>query len=355
MLDVLVSVAIYAVAVMLSEESDEPTDEEPSRARARARARTARRLGLTHHAATASALDLGRLEGEISGCRVRVWDLVMIEPFRVSVHTRYEVGLPSPLGLGLYLQRDDEDRSRRPLGARDLQIGAPTFDRLHWIEARSAERVARFLTPGRRKHVRRVLASNPGAFIEDERVVFQARRTPEREETMGARIEQLVRLALQLSPRAPDEREEAAHGPRRRSRSARRRRASRQGYLRLEPSALVAQLFRPGVPTAQAARRYERRYHGRRARLRGDVVSLESRRVDPTFGDVPTLRVTLSLRGRSPDEDAGRSVRAVLLLAPEQESELRRRRGDTLVAEGTLRACDLIGRSLYLDEVRLLD
>lgn len=343
----LISLLIVVKLMGIGGPPAEPEPEPEAQRLARRRARTARALGLAYH--RGSTRSKGRIEGLRKGCRVQVFDLWALGLGGVDTRTHFEVAYPRALGLGLSLRREHPEDERRE--GIDLQIGVPGFDASHRIYGRDASRIAAFLSARRRERIQRLLERYPDARIEDDRLSLELSSSADAEHRMRRTIEDLVGLARDLC-------EEARPAPlpsRRpaRSASARRRRDRATGLIQLEPGMLQALLFRSNLPEAQAARLFERRFHGRRVTLLGRLVSADERRVDTVFGDEPSLRLRIRVEAPTgvPGSAPVRPIFAVARCEPGRVPSAPR--GQRLRLVGRLVAMDRFGRELYLDEVEL--
>lgn len=121
----------------------------------------------------------------------------------------------------------------------------------------------------------------------------------------------------------------------------------------LDAGAVSRELFHAGMDDVAIERAFELRFQGQEARARGEIRGAVELSVDAVFGFEPFTRLTLRLPPPEGAPGLARSVQVLVKLKDEAAEALRRRLGESVTVRGTLVACDVFGRNLYLDQARI--
>jgi hypothetical protein len=147
----------------------------------------AERLGLSDQG--------GVLRGQVQGFSLTVETQTHGEA-RTRSRTVVKVEFPHRLGLGLKIMN--------PLGGgrslRALSTGDPGFDGSVTVEAQDQKKALAYLTPERRQCVKKMLATEPGAWVDDVGITCAKDRAVSEFEPLKKIIDELIDAAIELFP-----------------------------------------------------------------------------------------------------------------------------------------------------------
>lgn len=137
----------------------------------------------------------GVLQGQIQGFSVSVETQIRGES-RTRSRTVVKIEFPHRLGLGLKIMN--------PLGGgrslRALSTGDAGFDGSVTVEAQDQKKALAYLTPERRQCVKKMLATEPGAWVDDVGITCTKDRAVTEFETLKKTIDDLLDTAIELFP-----------------------------------------------------------------------------------------------------------------------------------------------------------
>jgi hypothetical protein len=137
----------------------------------------------------------GVLRGQVQGFAVIVETQVRGES-RGRSRTVVKIEFPHRLGLGLKITN--------PLGGRRslraLSTGDAGFDGSVTVEAEDQKKALAYLTPERRQCIQRMLAAEPGAWVDDVGITCTKDRTVSDFEPLKQAIDDLLDAAIDLFP-----------------------------------------------------------------------------------------------------------------------------------------------------------
>lgn len=139
------------------------------------------------------------MRGEVQGCHVVV-DVYRRQSGKHSEsYTRYKVHYPTPLGLGLRLEREHAlSGVAKFFGSQDIEVGDGKFDDAVMVKGSNAHRIQEFLTPSRRMRVLRLFDSYNGSKIADDALSWRRRGTETDAGAITTTVRRLVRTARGL-------------------------------------------------------------------------------------------------------------------------------------------------------------
>jgi hypothetical protein len=147
----------------------------------------AERLGLTDQG--------GVLRGQVQGFALTVETQTSGES-RTRSRTVIKIGFPHRLGLGLKIMN--------PLGGgrslRALSTGDAGFDGSIVVEAQEQKKALAYLTPERRQCLKKMLASEPGAWVDDVGITCTKDRAVSEIGSLKQIIDDLIDAAIELFP-----------------------------------------------------------------------------------------------------------------------------------------------------------
>lgn len=343
-----------------------------------------------------------QLAGSVSGYPLSV----DIKKRDKTAFTRFRLGVPDlPAGLKLKSEGFISGISK-VFGGQDIEVGDAAFDDRVLVKGTNAEAVRAFLTPPRRREIRRFLDTHSGSVIDGDGISWSRRgrvrdsaRLLETIEAMlglarvlagdeetdaaiaGAAAAAGVATAMAASPaatpaadytssdpdiagvemasipepaRQPSEAAEIDDVPEMAEAGPEPMEAtSTQGDV-AEPddaAAFCDALFAPGAMSFETTRTFDAEFKGSQVDWSGTLKSVEPYRYDFVFGSGPAVKATLTLR-EAEGKAHGADVRAVISLPAEIEG-LDRRIGERIGFSGTLSKVDGFTRNVFLTDGRL--
>ncbi|MFQ5459416.1 MAG: hypothetical protein ACE5EL_01340 [Anaerolineae bacterium] len=316
--------------------------------------------------------------------------------------TRYFVGFPHGLGLGLEVRHEGFMSSvSRLFGAEDIQFGDPAFDNEFEVRGSDPDRVAAFLTPDRRREIMRRLRSQPTGRIADDGVFASTMRVERSDTAIVATVESLVALAVALvgpagarsgagvvdegappeaAPKAPvvesavpasealqgqavdegaaamavsdapalEARVSGAESP-----GAPQAAQGAAGGASPTAAEVCAALFGPGASSLDASQVFDERFKGRQVSWRGTLRWVDAEAIDFSSGPEPARRAIVEACPETSGLSGGRAVQVLLQLSGAETEDFRHHVGQPVAVEGVLAGCDAFARNLYLQDGRI--
>jgi hypothetical protein len=137
----------------------------------------------------------GVLRGQVQGFSVSVETQIGGE-IRKRSRTVVKIEFPQRLGLGLKIMN--------PLGGRRslraLSTGDAGFDESVTVEAQDQKKTLDYLTPQRRQCIQKMLASEPGAWVDDLGITCTQERAVTEFEPLKQIIDDLLDAAIEIFP-----------------------------------------------------------------------------------------------------------------------------------------------------------
>jgi len=165
--------------------------------------RVARRLGL-RFIESDNAWLIGRITGKRAGAEIQVEQLTGKQSSgnnQTGAATEFRVYYHKPIGLGLQLSRQGFlETVGKILGGQDIEVGDPSFDSRFIIKGNNEHKVVAFLTPKRRRAIRRLSLTYAYMLVEDNHTVIRSVGNPGNELGLAETIDRLTELALLLCP-----------------------------------------------------------------------------------------------------------------------------------------------------------
>jgi hypothetical protein len=186
LLFIVIAAVVIAVAMTQSRRTDE------------AWSNVARQLGL--HFTHGRLLKSRVIEGRLQEMAVRVDTFQRGSGKSSSTYTRFRIGYPQRLGLGLRLTKEGFFSGiGKFFGGQDIELGDAQFDADVIVKAADPGKVHHFLTPPRRLRIHRLLMSHPGVVIDDAQVYWEKRGAIRDPDQLSGTIRRLVRVAWHLT------------------------------------------------------------------------------------------------------------------------------------------------------------
>ena len=137
----------------------------------------------------------GVLRGDVQGFSVSVETQTSGET-RTRSRTVVKIEFPHRLGLGLKITN--------PLGGRRslraLSTGDDGFDGSVIVEAQDQKKTLDYLTPQRRQCIKKMLATEPGTWVDDVGITCTKEKAPYEVEYLRKAIDDLIDAAIELFP-----------------------------------------------------------------------------------------------------------------------------------------------------------
>jgi hypothetical protein len=163
--------------------------------------RVAQHLGLSVE--VRSGWSRPTISGTLNGLPVRIDTYTQRSGNSSTTYTRYQVRY-KPLGFNFRLKREGGlSFIGKLFGIEDVQVGDPVFDGAFKIKTSNQARLLEVLTPSVRSGLFRLMASYPGAVIEDDNIKVVKAKWESNGEVLTSTTQRLVATAqLLTSPTA---------------------------------------------------------------------------------------------------------------------------------------------------------
>ncbi len=373
----------------------------------------ARRLGLRFQPGGLFAPR--RIRGTYSNMSVTVDTASRGSGEKTRKSTRYFVGFPHSLGLGLEVRHEGfASRVSRLFGAEDIQFGDPAFDNEFEVRGSDPDRVAALLTPDRRREIMRRLGPHATGRIADDGIFASTKGVERKDTTIVVTVENLVALAVGLlgpagelsGASAVDDSAPAAAAPgagvveedapaaalqapvvesavpaaeapqgeavdtgalaaaceapalessvpEAESSEAPPAAPGAAGDASPTAAEVCAALFGAGASSLDASEVFDDRFKGRQVSWRGTLRWVDAEAFDFSSGPEPARRAIVEVCRETSGLSGGRAVQALLQLSLAETEDFRHHVGQTVAVEGVLAGCDAFARSLYLQDGRI--
>gem|GEM_PF-6044477 len=273
-----------------------------------------------------------------------------------TIHTRYRVYFPEPLGFGLHVKQQGLMAGVATFfGAQDIEVGDAQFDSQVIVKGNDPGGVAQFLTPSRRLRILRLFEDFPGCEIKDQSIEWSQQGNTKQTALLVGTVRRLSFAATRLRENAESEREEETTE------------AVEPAVVETEPvvetvvavpadgfdvSTVCKELFGSKLMGFDARRLFDERYKNHNVRWSGKIRRVTSYEIDMDFKGAPGTKLALDLA--EVVGAFGRTAQAVIQLPRDAIEDLRSRTGERVTFEGTLQSCDVMMRNFFIVDSHLV-
>lgn len=300
-----------------------------------------------------------KIEGAIGGMHVTVETYAGGE--RKGVSTRFRVGFPKALGLGLRISRAGIFSAfARQLGGGGIVVGDPEFDNRFTVRGNDPDRVGGFLDGERRMAIGRfftfhrdavildggIESTVPGRVRDAGKIVGTVRSMADLAQRLSQAAEEPIAEAIVVEETPPppptDPRPRTTESP-----------PSPPPPLPVvaaplrQPADPFGDLFGEGMTSLDTNQKFDAAYKNTTVRWKGTLKHAETYSFDSTFGR-DGAKAVVDVHEIPSGFHKGSKVQAIVQVPPESASELRDRIGSPVEIEGRLVQCDGFMRTLFV-------
>jgi hypothetical protein len=309
----------------------------------------ARKLGL--EAGHTGWLGTRRMSGTLDGFSVYVDTATTTHGKSSSTTTRFQIGFPEPLGLGLELSREGlATQLAKLFGQNEVLTGDGPFDAAVLARGDDADEIRAYLTDRRRDAIRRFITKYEGARVYDSGVFAAVPRTVAKSAELVETVRDLVEVAQVASAKGKKTR--TTRPPVAASdtspQTAPSAAPARVKVDALSAAAVCESLFKDSPASIEATRRFDEQFKGKTVHWTGTLKWVDSAAFEPSYGFDTVARAIIEIGSTGPTPGAS-PVRAFVRLPDGLPAGLREKAGTQVAFTGRLVGLDAFARNIYVD------